>query len=232
MYFIYALGGIESIRKGDFDSMQAADSLDKLDLVSHERIIIPRFVGIYQDWKVKADTREERENKEEIEGRIKELEFLVERLAKLALEKRGERERFNAKLIHVGYEPEIYDEKLTRQLLGQGSKRLGVSAYRDLPDFAHKDTVLAEMFIEHLAELRMNTDFAETDDEEKVSQVAKIAGESYETLQEQLQKFGLTREEFAFLHALNMLRNPPQKRRIDTGSLFFDYVSHMLAREE
>ncbi len=227
-YYKYAYGGIEDIRKGNFDSMQNASSLRKLKLDSLERgIVIPRFVGVYQDWRAKPDTGEERDFRREYEEDLKGIESKLDYLIKIALEMRGEQERFNPKRIHIGYDPAIYrDRKLVRELLGGGSERLGISSYENLPDFAGKETVLDQIYMEQLGDVPLDLD-----KEEGVSRIVKIASEGYSGLQQQLERFGLTRDEFAFLHMFNRLRHPPEKKTLDTNSPIIRFILERLKEE-
>ncbi len=195
-YFKYAFGGIEDITEGNFDRMDVACSLNDLNLDSDSRgIIIPRFVGVYQDWRIKPDTREEENNKRIYEEIVRGLEFLREQLAKGTLENEGIKERVYPKLIHIGYDPRFYNEGLVREFFGR-PRRLEFSPYQDLPEFYHKDLVIIDIFIKELEDILREGNNGDG----RVTRIEEIAKESYDGLKEQLRRFGLTREEFIFLH--------------------------------
>lgn len=226
VYFTYAIGGIEDLRKGDLDIMESSLSIDELNLASpHQNIIIPKFIGVYQDLEIKLETDEEILYKEDIEREDKLLGSISNLLTKIIVEQKGIEESFSPRLIHIGYDPDIYKNDLVRELLGKGTERLAISPYNKIPNFSEKNTAELSVYLNQIGEMQMAR-------EEGISELIRVASEGCLTLQEQLKSFGLTREEFAFLGILDTLRNPPKKSRLTLDPFIINMMSSILRTDK
>lgn len=196
----YAYGGMEDLRKGIFENMHVSSSLHRLKIDSGNRgVVIPNFVGVYQEADAIPEHPDEKMYGEFIKKEFKRLDFLINRVAKEILERRGREERFNANLIHIGYDPDLYDEKLVRELFINPSPRIVISSYRELPYFGRKDTSGIEMVGEKLRELFETVE----EREEGVPILRTISEEACSIFNREGKKYGLTRQEYAFLQILD-----------------------------
>jgi len=218
-YFIHYLGGINDIGEGNFENMQSINSLEEIKTAEilneasnpSKIIMIPHFIGIYQDFKVKADTAQEAEHIEDFESIVKQTEKQINEVLKASNEFMGRKERFAPGLMHICYNQNIYDERLVRDLIGEGSERLGFSPYSVYPNFRDKNTALGMMYIE-----KLNKAFEELKGEAMVPHIIKIAEKAYDDMRGQLIKFGLTREEAAFLGSMGRLKANSMEGIIDS----------------
>ncbi len=196
----YAYGGMNDLLKGRFEKLKTANSLDKLTLINYRSsILVPQFIGVYQESELKPDTLEERENIGAASMGKKMAENVVDRVAQARLSQKGKADRSTPNLIHIGYNSEIYNGRLARELFGEGLERVKFSSYDRLPNFSAKDRVEILEYVKKMAEK------IEIEDEEGVE---KLSREAYNFIDEQLRIFGLTRTEYAFLDVLYNAANP------------------------
>lgn len=220
--FGYAFGRVCELKEGRFDDEELKESLEDLELETEGIIIIPQFVGVYQTYEIKPDSDEEGENIEILKKRAGYIYQFLNSMAKMAIELTGKRERFNPNLIHIGFNPEIYNRGLVRECLGQGSDRISISPYQSIPNFNKKSICEKDFFLRRMNELG-------EPDEEKLGELAEISRASYEVLQGQLLEFGLTREEYTFLKLLEKFREPQNKEKkiIEADSSIFPFLSNL-----
>jgi len=210
-YFQYAFGRIEDLKEGTLENLRTIDSLSDIETtklsenpdfkVPQKGIILPKFIGVYQDWRLKADNGREREYEEEFEQIMKGMEDGLNGLIKTIGELRGHKDGFNERLIHICFDPTLYPQELVRSLLGEGSGRIRVSPYYNHPNFNEKNTSLDEIYTG-----RLNDFFNQPDKDKKREEIEKIAAGGYEEMRIQLQRFGLTRQESTIFEILGRLR--------------------------
>ncbi len=207
--FRYAYGGIEDLRRGEFDSMQVADSLSAIRYDSSKKIVVvPRFIGVYQQEELKSDSLQEKDEEEENKKVTERVRELLESLSKMALESDGIEERFHPDLMHLGYDGKLYNERIVREIFGSGLERIAVSSIEELPDFGAKSNEDYEFYCK-IKELPY-----EADEMKRADTIRKIASESYDVVTAQLREFGLTREEYAFLNILKRLKDIQKEKKI------------------
>jgi hypothetical protein len=146
----YAYGGLEDIRKKNLENMDILDSpLDfqiqkVLDEVSRKSLLIlPKFLGVYQISELKMQTGEETEHEEGIRNYKARLKQRLDSAGQEILEVEGKTDRFSPELIHVGYDPSLYDKGLMIDLMGE-NRRIGISPYNKCPDFREKNNILPQ----------------------------------------------------------------------------------------
>lgn len=218
-YFIHYLGRINDIEEGNFENMQSINSLEEIKtaeilndaLNPSKSIMIPHFIGVYQDLKVKADTFQEAEHIKDIERGVKNIEKQINEIIKASNEFMGRKERFTPSLMHICYDQNIYNKRLVRDIFGEGSERLGFSPYSAYPNFRDKNTALGIIYIE-----KLNKSFEELKGESMIPHIIKIAEKAYDDMRGQLIKFGLTREESAFLDSMGRLKANSMRNIIDS----------------
>ena len=194
-YYTYAFGGIEDLKEGNFDSMQTAKSLDSLVLMDLSPIIVPKFIGVYQDWKAKRDSEEEFFEAEVACAKISEI-------IRTIAASEGENLCIPS-LIHLGYDPS-YPEEMARELLGENTHRIRTSPYDALPDFGEKNTAEIGCIRQAISSEKTFGGFQKA--------VRSASTESYDILSIQLSTFGLTTEEYGVLKLLARLRQSEPKK--------------------
>ncbi|MDO8622875.1 MAG: hypothetical protein Q7R52_01410 [archaeon] len=224
----YAYGGIEDMRKKDMESMDILDSPRDVQIhaIMEEAsrgssLIIPKFLGIYQMSEPMMQTLEETEHEEEIKNYHIQLKKMLDEAGQHILGMSGRRDRFNSELIHVCYDPSFYTRGLVSDLLGEGHGRIGISPYNGCPNFGDKNTVISEVYIRRLKDISI-----EVDEEERRQELAKIAGEGHQELLNQMQRFGLTRDEYAFLDIFMDMKNMDNQSGLNTNS----EISHIVRK--
>ncbi len=208
----YAHGRIDDLKKGRFDNLTEISSQEGLDaLVSQNksRIIIPTFIGVYQESELKPDSALERQYLQMAELAKGFKEDLLDNHVIAMLHETGEEDSCHQRLIHIGYTSAIENAPLVREFFGSGMKRIGVSPCQNLPDFSLKDTIAIEQYMQ-----RIN---ATLENDVEKDEIKALAKEAYNFLEAQLRTFGLTRVEYAFMNGMWQTANPlPEKRRIIT----------------
>jgi len=187
--YTFSVGEPKDLRERNLEKLTSYDRLDELDRASIDQgsILLPRFIGVYQNESFVAHGEEESRFLEE--GRIG-IEFVREGLEnanqRLLGYKLGEKDNIHPELIHILYGP-CWNTDLVRSCLDDGLGRIGVSDQNHSPDFYAKETnVVADMVSE--------SPFFEGVEEDIDRYVQELTN--------QLRDYGLTRTEFSLLQIL------------------------------
>ena len=189
----YWYGGIESIKNGDFENLQllANTSVPKTE---KSIIIEPKFLGIYQDWKMKPDNADEKEIMNGLEMKMKLIESRI-------MKEAGRKELYH-NLIHVGYDDSCMDKNFVRTMLGNRSERIAVSPYVNLPDFYLKGKEDILMSAKKINESFPFESYKKPEDRARIS---KSVEDTCTLVKKAMDSFGLTLEEHLLLKVLKFI---------------------------
>lgn len=212
-YYKYAYGGIDDVLNGKFEALTVAKSQSELPIQpSSQKVIVPKLIGVYQEWDLKPDNKEE----SELLSRAKVGRKLLEH--SLITSADGISDNFHPNLIHIGYDPNLLDERLIREFMR--SERIKVSPYGSMPDFYTKEDEV-QNYCKKLVEL--------IGDKEKLKQISRKVSDK---LKIQLSKFGFTKIEYQFLIAVEKFKNLGQEQKLVTDSGLVNLISRILSDEE
>ena len=205
VYYEHYFGSIEDLKNKDSTRLK---KLNEVDYGEAERasksfgsslIIIPRFIGTYQEWYIKADNEEEKKYKKEINQQKKRLELFLNKILKTR-----NNDSIHPNLIHICYDPKQYTSDIVRPSFGEGSSRLGISSYKNSPNFYNKNSALVSIYLEKMMD---------TNKSEKIQEkIETISEDGFNRFQSALKEFGLTLEEISFFEMLGKLRNISSNR--------------------
>lgn len=188
--YIYAVGSGEELNQGDFDVLGISDNFQGLEryLQKKESMIIPRFVGVYQKSEIILEQGEYEETERQEQQEFANNFFQgASEILNLAFSFNGREDNTHPDLIHITYNPQLWTEKLVKECIGDNNSRLAFSEYKKLPAFANKDTDLTIKFWSSL--------ISEKPEVKKYLQL----------FEEQRKTYGLTRIEYAFPYAYEMM---------------------------
>ncbi|MFH1358404.1 MAG: hypothetical protein ABIH37_00785 [archaeon] len=173
--YTYAAGSADQLRTRD-SSLTTIEKPIRSNLAKHLKsngaVVLPNFVGVYQDEQCGPDNPYP--ELREAALRLKEgLVGLLDVLDGIEL---------NPKLIHIIYKGETWDESLIRQCLGDKERRLAVSRLGQTPNFSKKDT---DVFLE-LLKIEPGGEHPDK-------------GKYIKQLQTQQKTYGLTKDEYFIL---------------------------------
>jgi|SRR3989344_5649973 len=200
----YAYGDLNSIKRGEFDKMQTGNSIEELSLyeATSKGILLPRVVGVYQEWKFIPESEDEKEKSESMNSRKESLE---DSFLRLQTELVGHNDRFNNYLIHLGYDSKTYPSKeLLRQIFDEEfPSRIRISSYNKMPDLGMKDVG----YIDESFDEEMKVIIKARDMREMLELTRPVTKKDYEVLRKQLEEFGLTKMEYHLFNLVNMRLN-------------------------
>jgi len=223
----FAYGTSDEIKKGNLSSLPTSFTLSALmPFIQKEKgIILPKFVGIYQE---NQETYSKFDQK--IPEQLNEINQLEKIMERFQTELKND---FHPNLIHIGHDSKIPPE-LVKQMFYQkkpnldflinfsNNNRIVISELVDLPsNFNGKDSLLIKNYFEKALE--------ETKKFEDLEKTMNVFKELYSFLEDQLKNYGLTKVEFSLFNLLEFKFNPPTKNKIDTFSpnilenLFFNH---------
>jgi hypothetical protein len=195
----FAYGHSRELSGGELDKMQNAERFEELMFPKEEsKIIQPKFIGVYQFRDVVLHGDEEREHKDEIEKESKSLEKLAHSIADTALfANKGFHDNLNPRLIHIGFDDNIWSPELVRQAIEDKLGRIAISTYTGMPDFYEKNTSAGALINEKGIEL--------LNDLEDVKEMARRLKSQLDDYENEMKPYGLTRDEYAFLQIMRKL---------------------------
>lgn len=191
----YALGKTNELREGNFDKMLSSDNLKDFNLmIKNKDLILPEFIGVYQQEDFIFHNYEESTHKEEIKDQYREFnEFLHDQSNHLLSAKFGKEDQINPDLIHIIYDKDAgWTRDLVKECLKDTVGRIVLSNSSDIPDFGRKNTSTCYgVMIEEMK--KTNKDMAGylLEHQTRLKEVLDTAS-----------KFGLTREEYVFMQLL------------------------------
>jgi len=192
----FALGGIEDLMKGNVPSLEIRPSFEDLDLFYSSRIVLPRFIGVFQITKPIPETRKERENylpllfSEAVESIKNDI------TAKVILDLIDKGDNWHPRMICLGYCSKSFDQELIKNLYGEIPDRIRVVPYDKFPNFGSKNTAEFSAAFDELTRIIIGND------KDKNKRAVEIASSSYDELNKQLKTFGLTTEEYISMLSL------------------------------
>lgn len=189
----YWYGGIESIKSGEFENLQLLSSTS-VPKTEKSIIIEPKFLGVYQDWRMKPDSADEKVIMNGLEMKMKLIESII-------MKKTGIKE-LHHKLIHVGYDGFCMDKNFVRTLLGNSSERIAVSPYANMPDFYLKGK---EEILMSTRKINESLPFASYKKPEDRAKISKSIEDAYVLVKSAMDSFGLTLEEHHLLKVLEFI---------------------------
>jgi len=198
--YSYAMGTGEELRGSDFDSLELMENPSSLLRALSEPskgLIVPRFIGIYQGYELIAHTRTPEEaNAIEAERKyVNMMERAIDNAAGLSIfSKLGISDFVHPRLIHVGYNPDIWTPNLVRESVGDRLNRIAISSIQELPNFYRKDTRAILTILEKGQEI--------FEVEEDRNKVIKALRPDIREFGDQSKLYGLTRAEYAFLNII------------------------------
>lgn len=82
----YAFEGIERLTSEETEGLDLADRFEDLELSRGGLILVPRFVGVYQDVIFKPDSKKEKEDLGDYRGILSSMNKMLELSSRFALE--------------------------------------------------------------------------------------------------------------------------------------------------
>ncbi len=213
----YGTGTLTEVRKGRPDKKEI-DGMDIYNFFNVQReaiIILPRVAGIYQTFDVVFSEPICEQAKQFFEKLVKGSYAAHELKSKVMLESLFGIDRAAPDLIHVVYDYRLMPEQVVREFLGDGLGRIALSDWRKLPDFREKSTEQFPLYFEQVIHTEEEVD--EDNFETVLKQKKEEARRASLTLSEQLKKYGLTRDEYAFLKGIEIIRDFEKDRKIISG---------------
>lgn len=221
VYYEHYFGSIEDLKNKDLARLKKIDEIDysKIERASKSfssgLIITPRFIGTYQEWYIKADNQREEKHQKEINLQKKRLELFLNKILKTR-----NNDSIHPNLIHICYDPEQYPSDIVRCSFGESSSRLGVSSYKNLPNFYNKNSALVSIYLEKMMD---------TNKSEKIQEkIETISEDGFNRFQSALKEFGLTLEEISFLEMLGKLRGISSNKIIESAPLLINIISELI----
>src|SRR3989344_7980263 len=130
--FEYGIGTPEELRQRKLQFTTNDPSILAKELEAKGKIIVPRFIGVYQDMTIPEDA--------EIDPDL--VEYMSSSLRKcvdLLLSKSGKKDNLHGSLFHVSYNPNIWNQELVREAMGDNLGRIAYSTIDSIPDFNKKN---------------------------------------------------------------------------------------------
>jgi hypothetical protein len=206
IYYDYVLGTFKDIIERNEENLDIFDS--PLDITLDEtlnssKIILPKFMGVYQNWEIKADNKEE-------EGYLEEAVFNEEKQLNdihmkdyWCLKECNEEDLADPELIHLSYDPKIYED-ITQFIPEPTNKRILISPYDKLPDFDNKNTGLEQMFLDKIVDL---IEEPMNNGPNILRRFQNICSEINLELSSEWKKFGLNLSEYVTMKSLDTMKN-------------------------
>ncbi len=204
--YTYALGSASELREGNLKKLRTNKDSSKLIKMVYGRndsgLVVPRFMGVYQtdEFIAHTNTFGEREALERIEKLYRLMQLSKSRLTRLSIfSSLGVDDEVHPDLIMVTYDPNTWTEELVRVSLDDKLKRVAIVSAKELPKVYNKNTTLAETIIE-----RGQNEFEITGDREKSLYFVNPMVQEFAA---ELELYGSTREEYAFLRIFKDARS-------------------------
>ena len=206
----YACGTSDQLAEGDLDNLSTSDSIEDLDMSESGLIVVPKFVGVYQTKELQYKTQLERENKEDLDKFFNVLSSSYDEKNRDAMKLFGITEQIDPRLIHVGFDQDVYDRGLVCLTFKGRSHRLAFSPCNNMPNFPEKHTELLGIYVQQM------TDELKNDDTSKEKLIADCK-RAYGDLNQMLRTYGLTREEYGYMRVFDKLSTELHGIKIMTG---------------
>ena len=212
---------VETLDQFHIDAIKAG-YITGLNIKSKEGIIIPRLFAVYQDcepvlnnkWLDYSKIRKNlRYNKHEDGIQAKKHLFLKECIV----------DELPTNLISVAYDPAVWERDLVAASLNDKTGRIKIVKLSDLPEFYKKDTEILSLLNQRLDQLKTirgknNRSFA-------YRAVTNSVKETIEKLEEQLNNYGLTSEEYVTINVVKPTNFKPPSILETTILEIFDFIA-------
>jgi len=197
--FNYAIGSPQELAEGDYKDLNSSVRLEEIKrhLVNRRRVIVPKFIGVYQSEEIIAHgfDRVNEEEVRKINEAVSVMDRFNESLINMASRIKGEpRDNLQSGLIHVLYDSKIWNEEMTRMAINDNLGRIGYSSLVNLPIFYEKNfDFISDEIVKRIDNLKEKTNLK--GDRELTSMIGQVV--------EMKIKYGLTRTEFTLLRMAN-----------------------------
>lgn len=223
----FAWGDAEQLNRGELDSMYTADSFEGVKFGSTtSRIVLPRFIGVYQIPSVILHGRMEIKKGKRIRRDFeKMMSFANDKSNDFLASTLGIEDNVHPYLIHAIYDSLAgWTEKLARDCMND---RLGRVAFSDRYDF------LLDFYKKNIP---FTLDFILEDGQrlyeegKSKEEILKVLGPRIDELNTHSREYGLTREEYMVLEKLQRIRRPKSDILVDPLSLKFMDLLHQMGK--
>ena len=195
--YMHSTGDVASVCKGSLPRTSMTTSEYDFKQLFHDApslIVVPRIVGIYQQSAPAHEKPEEKRQREDILRRMNEImDADITRIWNV-------RDPLHRDLIHIGYDQRTLTPELISTLVTDPLKRVRVTPLDQLPNFFEKDLTLFDQVLMEYGKRRETID----PDRENVAKHKAVLDElrpQLESVKESWKQFGLTREEWYYLHS-------------------------------
>ncbi|GEM_PF-6319107 len=193
--YSYALGTGEQLRSGYLERIRT-DLSRLIEILSKPRegLVVPEFIGVYQECEIMAHTnhQEELTALESAREKFESLKETMDILANESIASRfGIKDNTHPDLIFVAYNSEIWTPSLVRESLANKINRVVIAPYTELPNFYGKDTQIVQSIFD-----KGQVVFEREKDPRKSFEAI---GPELKSFEEQITLYGMTRQEYVFL---------------------------------
>lgn len=205
--FKYSYGRLNEIKEGNLPRMELSS-----EMIGHffreqpkSVIMVPELIGIYQISSLKFDGEFENECGNVEKEIFKKLsEYNQETFKELLRTVFGKKDSSHSELIGIIYDSMTMPGEIARAAFNDELGRIRFFDFRNTPHFYDKNTAQLSFFMDKFAKQKRS--MGEVLEEDK-----KAAEDACIRLNNQMIKYGLTREEYAFFEIMDNMKKGEQK---------------------